>query len=375
MKDAPIFGLVCAGGGAHGAYQVGVLKYIHEKFCVGDASPFRVFGGTSAGSLNTSFLASRSFDARLASPQLEQMWRDFHVKEYHGNIVKNALYELSEMLPRLHRQRKHSWSLLSPEPLREVADKGFVRADFEKALREGTTLGLAVSATEVRSARCVWFQEGPGAAPWNTVRATGLLSAISATHIQASCSVPFAFPPVEIDGLHFADGGVANVGPLTPAVNMGATRILSVATDMPIPQALPEADPTYKPHIGDIIEMLLTQLSNDFTEQQALIFRFFNGLVNQANAIESADQTAARHVLVGNELHPSDYQPVETLAIAPSRRIRHTSLFNPELFDESLGKKSTVMLFHRDFLGDLIAFGYDDARGRHDELDAFFRAR
>ena len=58
-NEGPTYALVCAGGGAHGAYQVGVLKYIHEHFCRGDASPFRVFSGTSAGSLNTAFFASR----------------------------------------------------------------------------------------------------------------------------------------------------------------------------------------------------------------------------------------------------------------------------------------------------------------------------
>ena len=87
----PVYGLVCAGGGAHGAYQVGVLKYIHEHFCDGEASPFRVFSGTSAGSLNTSFFAAQSFDARSSRLWMEEMWLDFHVPAYHGNVVKNSI--------------------------------------------------------------------------------------------------------------------------------------------------------------------------------------------------------------------------------------------------------------------------------------------
>ena len=62
----PMYGLVCAGGGAHGAYQVGVLKYLHEHFCNGDAGPFRVLCATSADSLGTCFYGSRSFDAPVA---------------------------------------------------------------------------------------------------------------------------------------------------------------------------------------------------------------------------------------------------------------------------------------------------------------------
>ena len=83
----PVYGLVCAGGGAHGAYQVGVLKYLHEHFCNGDASPFQIFCGTSAGSLNTCFVASRSYDARTARLELEELWMGFHVPQYYGNIL------------------------------------------------------------------------------------------------------------------------------------------------------------------------------------------------------------------------------------------------------------------------------------------------
>ena len=73
MSNNPIYGLVCAGGGAHGAYQVGVLKYIHEKFSVHSQSPFRIFAGSSCGALNTSFFASRSYDAIDSRLELEEL--------------------------------------------------------------------------------------------------------------------------------------------------------------------------------------------------------------------------------------------------------------------------------------------------------------
>ena len=143
----PIYGLVCAGGGAHGAYQVGVLKYLHEHFCNGDASPFRVFSGTSAGSLNTCFFASRSFDARVARLELEKLWMGFHVPEYHGNIVINALKSFLKDRTKRRKHRKPCWSLLDPEPLVKIVGRGFVRASFERSLAEGTTL-ITVAATD-----------------------------------------------------------------------------------------------------------------------------------------------------------------------------------------------------------------------------------
>ena len=95
MKDQQmIHGLVCAGGGAHGAYQVGVLKYIHEHFSRENRSPFQVFTGSSCGSLNTSFYAAESFDAYHSRLWLEELWLGFHVPAYHGNVLKNNWYSL-----------------------------------------------------------------------------------------------------------------------------------------------------------------------------------------------------------------------------------------------------------------------------------------
>ena len=82
-RQEQVYGLVCAGGGAHGAYQAGVLKYIHEKFSNGNQSPFRVFAGTSCGSLNTSFFACHSADAYAGRLWLEELWMsDEEVKRH-----------------------------------------------------------------------------------------------------------------------------------------------------------------------------------------------------------------------------------------------------------------------------------------------------
>ena len=73
-----MFGLVCSGGGAVGAYQVGALKYIHENFCNSGASPFQVFTGISCGSLNAAFLAAHSLNAEDDIAYLEDLWLRFH---------------------------------------------------------------------------------------------------------------------------------------------------------------------------------------------------------------------------------------------------------------------------------------------------------
>ncbi len=370
MYRNPVYGLVCAGGGAHGAYQVGVLKYVHEHFCVGEASPFRVFSGTSAGSLNTSFFAAQSFDAHTSRLWLEQMWLDFHVPEYHGNVLKNSVLSLIKEWAKPRKLRKPSWSLLDPTPLRDVVAKGFLRERFERAIKEGTTLGLAVSATEVRSSRLVWFQEGPNATSWLMPMSIGIETRLGVPHVQASCSVPIAFPPVRIDDHDYADGGVANTRPFTPAVNMGATRILSIATDQPLPHELPDYPPGFKPHFGDTISMLLDQVSHDYAIEQAMTIEALNHFCQQSRESGSHD---SQRIMAGEDINLSAYSPVEIHLFAPSQRIHYTDVFHPDLFEMPLESKTTTsLLFHKDFIKPLIDLGYEDASARHDELAGFF---
>lgn len=366
----PTYGLVCAGGGAHGAYQVGVLKYVHEHFCNGDASPFRVFSGTSAGSLNTCFFASRSFDARVARLELETLWMGFHVPGYHGNMLVNATKSFVKELTRPRKDRKPCWSLLDPGPLTRIVGRGFLRANFERALNEGTTLCLVVSATELRSSRLVYFLEGANAVSWNSPLALAIATRLDVSHVVASCSVPFAFPPVKIGDHYYSDGGIANKAPFGPVINMGATRILSLATDKPLPDELPRYPPGFKPRLAETVRMLGDQLSHDYATNQATMIELVNYFREQLPPEQFARTVG--HMMSDKEVNLAKYRPVEVKLFAPSRRIQHSDTFNPELFDQDLKDTSTVLRFHKDFIGKMIGFGYEDATARHDELAEFF---
>ncbi len=366
----PVYGLVCAGGGAHGAYQVGVLKYLHEHFCNGDVSPFRVFCGTSAGSLNTCFFASRSYDARTARLELEELWMDFHVPQYYGNIVMNALKSFVKESTKSRKDKKPCWSLLDPSPLVDVVGRGFIRENFERCMAEGTTLCLSVAATELRSSRLVFFLEGPNAVSWNSGLAIGFETRIEVPHVAASCSVPFAFPPVKIDDHYYSDGGVANKSPFGPAINSGVTRILSVATDRPLPEELPRYPPGFKPRLSETVRMLGNQLSHDYATNQAKWIEFVNYFSEQLPPEQFAETVG--HLMSDRVVNLSKYRPVEIKLFAPSRRIGHTDIFSPEFFDKDLKNTSTALRFHTEFVGQLIGYGYDDAAARHDELAEFF---
>lgn len=368
-REKPIYALVCAGGGAHGAYQVGVLKYIHEHFSRGQASPFRVFSGTSCGSLNTTFFATRSHDAHDARLELEEMWLDFDVPEYHGNILLNTLGAFVSNLRKPAVLRKSSWSLLDPDHLLDVVDRGFSRPSFDRALAEGTTLGASVSATELRSSRLVFFQEGPAAAPWSLPTTIAVNTHLCAPHVAASCSVPFVFPPVRIRDHYYADGGVANHHPYGVVVNMGATRVLTIATDMPLPDELPEYPPGFRPRVTDAVRMLTTQLGDEY-RTAAGWFEIINYFLDH-QSLEETQHSIGGFMRQGS-IELSKYRPTEIELFTPSRRIRPTDTYQTELFDEKLKGSATALQFRKDFIQPLIEFGYEDAKARHDYLENFF---
>lgn len=373
MKKKPVYGLICAGGGAHGAYQVGALKYIHERFSHGDRSPFQVFAGSSCGALNTTFYASHSYDAHQSRLLLEELWLNFHVPAYHGNLFKNIFLSLYREWRKDSADRHVIWGLFDPNPMREIVRKGFNRENLLRAFQEGTTLGAGITATELLSGRACWFLEGPAAAPWNLFHSIGVLEPLKAEHLFASCSVPIFLPPVKIGDRYFIDGSVSLDRPLSAAISMGATRLLSIATDKPKPSDLPQYRPGYRPRITDVIRLLLNRLSHDAARDEATQIDMFNRFYRALSRKNRTHNAGLRLPLFHQEALPSHYEPTQICLLFPSKRIRESTGIEDDYWSPtSVQKKRTRFMFHKTFIRELIDLGYNDTKKRHDELEDFF---
>ncbi len=368
-KKKPVLGLVCVGGGAHGAYQVGVLKYVHEHFSRGEASPFQIFTGCSCGSLNTSFFASHSNEAKQARLELEDLWINFHIKGYHGNKLKSALALFLRQMKTPRAMRLPAWSLLDPVPMEKVIEKGFKREGLDEAMRLKTTLALGVIATELISGRACWFVEGPNALDWNLFHSIGKIDRITMAHIAASCSVPIFLPPVQVGERWFSDGSVSIKRPLSAAIDMGAQRILSIGTDKPYPDELPTYSSNFKPKISNVLRMLMNRLSYDAAADEATQIEVFNQFHHDLSrkALKIAKSLESLP-LFHEEAMPSHYKPVEIYQIHPSKRIKTISIDADYGKGEFVKHKSTRFRFHKTFIRNLIEMGYEDAKHRHDDL-------
>lgn len=375
----PIYGLVCTGGGAHGAFQVGVLKYIHEKFSRGSRSPFQVFAGSSCGGLNTAFFASHSHNAYQSRLLLEELWLEFHIPAYHGSILKNAFVSLFREWRKSPEKRTHAWALLDPAPMRVIIEKGFKRDNLETALKSGSTRAVALAATEIISGRTCWFIEGAKAKPWNLFHSLGLEDKIRPQHLEASCSVPIFLPPVKIGPLYYVDGSVSLTKPLSAAMSLGANRILSIGTDKPYPKNLPLYSDIYRPRFSDILRLLLNRLSYDSARDESVELEALNRF---HQAFPNKHKKKAEDIslpLFHQEAGPQDYHPTVTCHIFPSHRIRESFPVEANFEEETHGplslafRKRTRFMFHVKFIKELIDMGYRDAQNKHEELEKFFQ--
>ncbi len=147
--------------------------------------------GASVGAFNGAIVASRPLTK--AVQRLELAWKspDFEHLFSEGFI---------ERLWNLARNRTH---LHSSDPLRQLLDHWAPASRIED-------LGVRFQcvAARIESSSEVWFDRGP------------LVEAV-----LASSAVPGLFPPVEVGGWHYVDGGVVNSIPVSRAVELGATQI------------------------------------------------------------------------------------------------------------------------------------------------------
>jgi NTE family protein len=187
--------LVLAGGGVRGAVQVGMLQVLAEHGFV----PDRIYG-SSVGALNGAAFAGDP--TRRGVERMTQIWT---------GLTRELVYPQGRLHgPWLYLQQRDS--VYANSGLRAVIEEG---VGFERL--EDALIPIEVVATSLTDGRERWFTYGP---------------ALDA--ILASAAIPAVFPPVEIDGERFIDGGVVNNVPIRRAIDAGATRIVVLLCAPPI---------------------------------------------------------------------------------------------------------------------------------------------
>jgi NTE family protein len=178
---------------------------------------------------------------------------------------------------------------------------------------------------------------------------------------MASLAIPFLFRPVLLNDAYFGDGAMRQTSPLSPAILLGATRLLIIGVNDPVPTGAPPHRPPIEPTFSQMFGFMLDSLFMDTLN--ASLER-----INRYN--ESADM-----------------QPIDTLVITPTRDVnevarRHVDELPRALRTllRALGAHNapnslllSYLLFERGFTREMIDMGSADAKARSAEIRDFLQ--
>ena len=392
-------GLVLMGGGARTAYQAGVLQalaaLIKPPNDKADAFPFQVLVGTSAGALNATYLASRAIDGLAALSGLGEFWQGLHSDlVYHLPDTPMAKFSRWATALGVTLSARKQGAALDSMPLVDTLHRRIALNNIELALSRGDLKALAVTAssytTGVHWTFCQTHQLASAKA-WNRPGRRAELQDITIEHLMASSAIPFLFPatPLWVDGNmeYFGDGSMRQSSPLSPAVHLGANKILAIGVGQPQRRSMDLTSASFqaclsskqRPSLGNIAGHAMASVFNDTLMAD----------VEQVQRVNQSIQELKNHLSEHHGLTVAQSLPfreVEVLAMQPSESL--DALAQAHVHElprpvrrvlEGLGALkgsgaglASYLLFEPGFLRALIALGARDVAMRKEELLDFF---
>ena len=376
-KITPVNGLILPGGGARNAYQAGVLRAIADMLPADVVNPFPVMCGTSSGAINAAVLASNALQFSEGVRRLSGIWENFHCgKVFYTDswkALKSGLrWTTAFATARLGTAGPRA--LLDNAPLRTMIESHIRFARIQQAIDSGALRALAVNASSYTSGHSISYYQGrEDLTPWQRARRFGIPQEIGIDHLMASSAIPLVFPAVWLNNEYHGDGSMRQNAPLSPAIHLGASRLLIIGVRNPVPDSVPagEADVPY-PSIGQITGYMLDTIFMDALDADIERMSRINHVLTEVrgNHIEFEDTTL---------------KPIDFLLISPSRDIREIAERHARDFPRSvrlllkgLGALThegrpllSYLLFEAPFCRELIKLGYQDGLNARAEILEF----
>jgi NTE family protein len=374
-NDATSDGLaiVLSGGGARSAYQVGVLRGLAKHF---PRMHFPIIAGVSAGAINAAHLAAHPGTMAEAAVELSQLWGSLHVE----NIFHVDPPSLSRDVLRWVRWASR-WvgdeavdpvrGFVDTQPLRETIERASATVDgeligIESNLRHGKLRAIALTALNYATGQTVTWVQGHDLVPWSGSQRRTFRTRMTVEHVMASSALPLVFPAVRLGDSWYGDGGVRLSAPLSPALRLGASRILAIS-----PRHEASHEEADRPQIcgyppaAQILSHLLDAIFLDVLDEDVRRLQGMNTVIRKLPPEERGD-----------------YRPVDILVIRPSVDLGKLAVtYEPRLPERfrllarSLGTGETttsdflsMLMFQPDYLECLMQLGEADAEARLGEI-------
>lgn len=375
-------GLVLTGGGARAAYQVGAIRALAEISGPGPL-PFDVIAGISAGAINGVVLSCGAENFPRTAAGLSATW---------GGLTPDRVYrtgalKLAGIGTRWIRDLSAGGLigktginyLLDPAPLHELIEKEIVIGRMRRHLRAGRLHAVAVSATNYHTGAGVTFFEGaPEIEPWTRSTRVGVRARLTADHVMASAAIPVFFPPVRLERTFYGDGCVRMIYPMSPAIHMGAERILAISV-----RHLRAPEETARQEVVEKTDVLpLSEIAGVLLNAV-----FLDSLDSDLERLTRMNKTIA--LIPRERLGKSDLglRPIPALVLRPSADLGKLAADEYDRFPSMLryflkGIGATghagedllsYLAFEPIYLQRVMDLGYQDTVGRRAEIEHFLQ--
>jgi len=370
-------GLVLPGGGARGAYQVGVLKALAEMLPRRTPNPFAVLSGTSAGAVSVAVLASRARSFRTAVTDLERVWANFHSSQVFradaATMLKSSLHWFAALVLGGLGDRNPK-ALLDNAPLWALL-RGRINFDsIQHAIDRGHLEALAITAAGYDSARSITFFQGtPDQQPWDRVRRIGRPTRIVLEHLLASVAVPMIFAPVQIGREYFGDGAMRQATPLSPALHLGAQRLLVIGVRNETPEQVPAIDGKLpRPSFGRIAGYILDALFMDGLSSDLESLIRINLILDDMPGRSLDGEFGKLHHTDAFIILPSrDFRAIAARHLKEMPRAVRMLMSGLGALNYGGSQLLSYLLFESGYTRELIQLGYEDAMARRESLMDF----
>jgi NTE family protein len=374
-------GIILSGGGARGAYEAGVLRYVFETF---PGAPYTIIAGTSVGAFNSAFLASVAEDPAAGVARLYDLWSSIELSQ----VFRFGLCEVTD-LHRVVLGGKGEIGALDVGPLAELVERAVPWERLRSNIDSGRISALTVSATHVSTGQThIFVDHAPSVSLLRRLvrHAVACEETIEPAHVLASSAIPVLFPPVRIHDALYCEGGLRLNTPVSPAIRLGADRLLVVAVSTPPGQQRPASvRPGWTPGLSFLLGKVLNAFLLDHVIADLGHLEEINELLRGAARLygESFLQTLARDAEAPRRIiRPLVLRPsVDIGSLAGDYLRRHRVRFD-RIVERSLlrllevgegedADLASYLLFDSIFLRQLLELGRSDAQRRRDELEAF----
>lgn len=373
-------GLILSGGGARAAYQVGVLKAINKILPRDHKNPYDIISGTSAGAINGVALATFANNHRIGVRHLERIWGNFECNQ----VYRTDFFGVSKSLAKLVRTlvigrvfKNDPVSLLDNNPLRHLLKEVIHFEQIQHNIDNNHLHALTVNCSSIETGESISFFQGHYSINnWEKQRRRGVRSRITLNHLLASSAIPMIFPSIKIHREYYADGAVRQLAPLSPALHLGADKLLVIGVS------------------GDANKPANTQAIIPYPSPARIMGHMLN-----AAFLDSMEADVARLTRINRTLEKipervkkkeeMELKPIDILMINPSLPLddlagQHASEM-PRTVRLALGGSGNAsksgsgllsyLLFSQGYCRALIELGYHDTIGRSDEILEFFECQ